>query len=183
MISRIVSLLLILTISPILIFLSIFILIFDGRPILFRQERIGFKNKTFKIYKFRTMSNGTPDIPTHLIKNEGIKYTFMGKFLRKYSLDELPQLINIIKGEMNFIGPRPALYNQKDLIRERTKINIHHLKPGVTGWAQTNGRDELEIDEKVKMDFYYLKNQSFSLDIKILFLTFIKSIKSDGVFS
>jgi O-antigen biosynthesis protein WbqP len=177
------SLFLLTLFSPILIIISIVIILDDGFPIFFKQKRIGKNNIHFLIYKFRTMKKNTPDIPTHLMTHNKNVYTKIGPFLRKYSLDELPQLINIIKGEMNFIGPRPALYNQKDLIRERTKINIHHLKPGVTGWAQTNGRDELEIDEKVKMDFYYLKNQSFSLDIKILFLTFIKSIKSDGVFS
>ena len=125
----------------------------------------------------------TPDIATHLINPASIKFTGIGPFLRKYSLDELPQLFNIIKNEMTLIGPRPALYNQKDLIKKRTEKGIEILVPGISGWAQINGRDELEIDEKVKMDYYYLKNRSLLLDIKILFLTFIKTIKSDGVFS
>ena len=125
------------------------------------------------------MKKDTPDIPTHLLKdfNPVTRYGF----LRKFSLDELPQLINIITGDMNFIGPRPALHNQEDLIRMRTDRNVHKTKPGVTGWAQVNGRDELDINEKVQMDYYYHCNKSFLLDLKIFWLTIIKVIKADGV--
>lgn len=127
------------------------------------------------------MKENTPDIPTHLIEDRESLFISIGPFLRKHSIDELPQLINIIKGDMNFIGPRPALYNQDDLIELRTKAGVHNLLPGVTGWAQVNGRDELSIPDKVKMDEYYLKNQSFILDLRILFLTILKVFKSEGV--
>ena len=127
------------------------------------------------------MKKNTPDIPTHLVKNGKSLYTAIGPFLRKYSIDELPQLINIVKGDMTFIGPRPALYNQDDLIELRTQAGVDRLIPGVTGWAQVNGRDELSIPDKVKMDEYYLKNKSLWLNIKILFKTVIKVFKSEGV--
>ena len=127
------------------------------------------------------MKKDTPDIPTHLVKDEKSLYTAIGPFLRKFSLDELPQLINIMKGDMTFIGPRPALYNQDDLINLRTKAGVHTLLPGVTGWAQVNGRDELSIPDKVKMDIYYLENQSLLLDIKIIFMTVLKVFKTEGV--
>jgi O-antigen biosynthesis protein WbqP len=127
------------------------------------------------------MKKDTPDIPTHLVDDPSTLYIKWGQFLRKFSLDELPQLMNILKGDMTFIGPRPALYNQDDLIDLRSKAGVHHLKPGVTGWAQVNGRDELSIPDKVKMDEYYLKNKSLWLDIKILFLTLLKVFKAEGV--
>ena len=127
------------------------------------------------------MKKDAPDIATHLVKDGTSLYTSIGPFLRKFSLDELPQLMNILKGDMTFIGPRPALYNQDDLIDLRSKAGVHHLKPGVTGWAQVNGRDELSIPDKVKMDEYYLKNKSLWLDIKILFLTLLKEFKAEGV--
>jgi O-antigen biosynthesis protein WbqP len=127
------------------------------------------------------MKKDAPDIATHLVKDGTSLYTSIGPFLRKFSLDELPQLMNILKGDMTFIGPRPALYNQDDLIDLRSKAGVHHLKPGVTGWAQVNGRDELSIPDKVKMDEYYLKNKSLWLDIKILFLTLLKVFKAEGV--
>ena len=127
------------------------------------------------------MKRDTPDIPTHLIDDNQRLYIRNGEFLRKSSIDELPQLINILKGEMAFIGPRPALYNQNDLIQLRTKVGIHELMPGITGWAQVNGRDRLAIKDKVEMDLVYLKNQSLLLDIKILFLTILKVFKSENV--
>jgi len=127
------------------------------------------------------MKKDTPDIPTHLVNDSDSLYTAIGPFLRKYSIDELPQLINIVKGDMIFIGPRPALYNQDDLIELRTQTGVHTLMPGVSGWAQVNGRDELSIQEKVKMDVYYLKNKSLWLDIKILFMTVFKVFKTEGV--
>ena len=127
------------------------------------------------------MKKGTPDIPTHLMKDENSLDTAIGPFLRKFSIDELPQLINIVKGDMTFIGPRPALYNQDDLVELRTKAGVETLLPGITGWAQVNGRDELSIPDKVKMDIYYLENQSLWLDIKIIFMTVLKVFKTEGV--
>ena len=127
------------------------------------------------------MKKDTPDIPTHLVEDPSSLFTKSGPFLRKFSLDELPQLFNILKGQMTFIGPRPALYNQEDLKDLRTECGVHTLTPGVTGWAQVNGRDELSIPNKVKMDVYYLKNKSVWLDIKILFLTLLKVIRLQGV--
>jgi len=153
----------------------------DGLPIFFKQKRVGLNNAHFWIYKFRTMKKDAPDIATHLVKDGTSLYTSIGPFLRKFSFDELPQLINILKGDMIFIGPRPALYNQDDLIALRTQAGVHSLMPGVTGLAQVNGRDELSIPDKVKMDEYYLKNKSLWLNIKILFKTVIKVFKSEGV--
>ena len=179
--SKLFSLILLICLSPVFALVALAIVIDDGFPIFFKQKRIGLNNVHFWMYKFRTMKKNTPDIPTHLVKDEISLYTAMGPFLRKSSLDELPQLINIMKGDMTFIGPRPALYNQDDLIELRTQAGVHSLLPGVTGWAQVNGRDELSIPDKVKMDTYYLKNQSLYLDIKILFLTILKVFKADGV--
>ena len=153
----------------------------NGFPIFFHQKRIGFNNTEFWVHKFRTMRKGIPDIPTHLVDENQQLYTRVGPLIRKYSIDELPQLINIFKGEMGFIGPRPALYNQDDLAELRTKAGVHTLMPGVTGWAQVNGRDELSIPDKVNMDTYYLKNKSLWLDIKILFLTVLKVFKTEDI--
>lgn len=151
-------------------------------PIFFKQKRIG-KNKTyFNILKFRTMRIDTPkDCPTHLLENPDQYITGVGKFLRKTSLDELPQIFNIFKGDMSVIGPRPALWNQDDLIAERDKYNVNELKPGLTGWAQVNGRDELPIPVKAKLDGEYAERISFLFDIKCLFLTVVSVFKSDGV--
>ena len=179
--SKIFSLVLLICLSPILLIVAITIIVDDGFPILFRQKRVGQNNAHFWIYKFRTMKKDAPDIATHLVKDGTSLYTSIGPFLRKFSFDELPQLINILKGDMTFIGPRPALYNQDDLIELRTLAGVHTLMPGVTGWAQVNGRDELSITDKVKMDEYYLKNQSLWLDIKILCMTVIKVFKTEGV--
>tara|TARA_Y100000996_G_C22547805_1_gene652537 strand:+ start:1334 stop:1894 length:561 start_codon:yes stop_codon:yes gene_type:complete len=179
--SKIISLFFLIILSPFLLIVSFSIAIDDGLPILFKQKRIGKNNNHFWIYKFRTMKKETPNIATHLLHNEGSFYTTIGPFLRKFSLDELPQLINILKGDMKFIGPRPALYNQDDLVLLRTKIGIHNLMPGVTGWAQVNGRDELSIPDKVKMDEFYLKNESLWLNVKILLMTILKVLKMEGV--
>jgi O-antigen biosynthesis protein WbqP len=179
--NNILALIILLISCPFLIFIFILILLDNGLPILFKQKRIGLDNKVFIIYKFRTMKLDTPDIATHLLESNKSLYTYFGPFLRKYSIDEIPQLINIIKGEMAFIGPRPALYNQVDLINLRNKYNIYSLKPGVTGWAQVNGRDELSISEKVEMDKFYLQNKSIYLNIKILFFTIIKAVKAESV--
>ena len=179
--SKIFSFFLLILFSPILILVAIAIILNNGFPILFKQKRVGQNNAYFWIYKFRTMKGNTTDIATHLLKDSGSFYTSIGLLLRKFSLDELPQLFNILKGDMMFIGPRPALYNQNDLIELRTQAGVHLLMPGLTGWAQVNGRDELSIQKKVKMDEFYLKNESLWLDIKILFMTVFKVLKMDGV--
>lgn len=167
--------------SPLLLIISLVIKLDSKGPALFRQRRIGRNNQEFVLYKFRTMRTETPDVATHLLKNAQSYITPFGKFLRKSSLDELPQLFNILKGDMTFIGPRPALYNQHDLIDLRTRCGVHRLRPGVSGWAQVNGRDCLEISEKVSYDFDYLERQSLAMDIKILFFTILKVLRADGV--
>ena len=150
-------------------------------PALYTSDRVGIHNSIFKMYKFRTMKIDTPQVATHLMENPGQFLTPVGQFLRKSSLDELPQLFNILKGDMSFVGPRPALYNQDDLVALRTEKGIDSLLPGLTGWAQINGRDELPIPVKVGFDEYYYKNKSFFLDFKILFLTLVKVIRREGV--
>jgi len=179
--SKLISLIILICFSPLFFIIALAIIIDDGFPIFFNQKRIGRNNKQFWIYKFRSMKTNIPDIPTHLLDNPDDYYTKIGPLLRKLSVDELPQLINIIKGEMGFVGPRPALYNQDDLIKFRTEKGIHKLKPGVTGWAQVNGRDELSIPKKVKLDEYYLYHKSLWLNIKILFMTVIKVSTLKGV--
>lgn len=150
-------------------------------PVLYWSDRVGQSNKIFKMPKFRTMRVDTPAVATHLLANPEQFLTPVGSFLRKSSLDELPQLWSIIKGDMSFVGPRPALFNQDDLITLRTKYGVDKLVPGLTGWAQINGRDELPIPEKVKLDVDYMDRQSLWFDIKIIFLTFLKVLKRDGV--
>ena len=178
---QILAFFMLISILPLIFIVSIIIFIQDGSPVFYRQKRVGQNNKTFSIYKFRTMLKDTPDIPTHLTDNVLIKYTKTGLFMRKYSIDEIPQIINIIKNEMAFIGPRPALYNQDDLIKLRTEAKVHMLCPGITGWAQINGRDEINITDKVSLDKYYLKNQSFWFDIKILFMTIYKVVNKKNI--
>ena len=164
------------------IIISICIKIESKGSVFFKQKRVGKGKKYFMIYKFRTMRTDTPkDIPTHLLDNPEIYITKIGKFLRKTSLDELPQIINIIKGDMSIIGPRPALWNQDDLIAERDKYGANDIRPGLTGLAQINGRDELEIPIKAKIDGEYTKNIYFLLDVKIFFKTIIKVFERDGV--
>jgi len=180
-VSKVLAFIILIIFSPIFIIISITILFSDGFPIIFKQKRIGVNNGIFWLYKFRTMRKEIPDIPTHLIDGNQKLYIRSGQILRKISIDELPQLINIIKGEMVFVGPRPALHNQDDLIELRTNVGIHELIPGVTGWAQVNGRDELNIPEKVKLDEYYLQNKSFWLNIKILFITGVQILFPKGV--
>ncbi len=150
-------------------------------PVIYWSDRVGRYNQIFKMPKFRSMLIDTPAIATHLLTNPEQYLTPVGSFLRKSSLDELPQLWSIIKGDMSFVGPRPALYNQADLIALRTEKQVHTIVPGLTGWAQINGRDELPIPQKVELDAYYLQHQSLALDITILFRTFFKVIKRDGV--
>ena len=168
--------------SPIFIILCIWIKLDSKGPILFKQKRVGINKTYFNIYKFRTMYIDTPkDMPTHMLSNPDQFITKAGKFLRKTSLDELPQIINIIKGEMSIIGPRPALWNQNDLITERDKYHANDVRPGLTGWAQINGRDELEIPVKARLDGEYVKRISFLFDVKCFFGTIISVLKSDGV--
>lgn len=150
-------------------------------PALYWSDRVGKNNRIFKMPKFRTMKIDTPAVATHLMKNPDQYLTLIGKFLRKSSLDELPQLFSILKGSMSFVGPRPALFNQDDLVSLRTQKGIHSLVPGLTGWAQINGRDELPIPVKVGFDEYYLKRRSFLFDLKIIFLTFFKVVRREGV--
>ncbi|MET3135807.1 O-antigen biosynthesis protein WbqP [Undibacterium sp. GrIS 1.2] len=150
-------------------------------PVVYWSDRVGRYNKIFKMPKFRSMRIDTPAVATHLLGNPDQYLTPIGSFLRKSSLDELPQLWSILKGDMSFVGPRPALYNQDDLIALRSAKQVDTILPGLTGWAQINGRDELPIPDKVELDVYYLRHQSFILDMRILFLTFFKVIKRDGV--
>ena len=150
-------------------------------PILYWSDRVGRRNEIFKMPKFRTMLVDTPAVATHLLANPEQFLTPVGSFLRKSSLDELPQLWSIIKGDMSFVGPRPALFNQDDLIALRTLYGVDKLVPGLTGWAQINGRDELPIPEKVKLDVEYAARQSFLFDVKIIFMTFVKVLKRDGI--
>lgn len=150
-------------------------------PIFYWSDRVGRNNFLFKMPKFRSMKVDTPAVATHLLTNPDHFLTPIGKFLRKSSLDELPQLWCILKGDMSFVGPRPALFNQHDLISLRTEKGVHTIRPGLTGWAQINGRDELPIPVKVEFDAEYLRRSTFVFDLKILFLTFVKVIRRDGV--
>ncbi len=178
----VISLMAICGLSWLLIIISLIIKIEDGGNILFKQKRIGLDKKEFYIYKFRTMKTTTPkDVPTHLLENPESYITAIGRFLRKSSLDELPQLFNILKGEMSLVGPRPALWNQFDLIAERDKYGANNVVPGLTGWAQVNGRDELPISVKSKYDGEYVNKMSFLFDVYILFRTVVSVFKADGV--
>jgi O-antigen biosynthesis protein WbqP len=150
-------------------------------PVLYWSDRVGKNNVIFKMPKFRTMRTDTPAVATHLLGNPDRWLTPIGKFLRKSSLDELPQLYSILTGDMSIVGPRPALYNQDDLIALRTEKGVHRLTPGLTGWAQINGRDELPIPDKVEFDEWYLHNRSFFLDVKIIVQTFVKVLRKEGV--
>ena len=150
-------------------------------PALYWSDRVGRHNKIFKMTKFRSMRVGTPAVATHLLADARSHLTPIGSFLRKSSLDELPQLWSILVGDMSFVGPRPALFNQHDLITLRTQHGVHELVPGLTGWAQVNGRDELPIPDKVKLDVEYLQRQSLGFDIRILWMTFVKVLRRDGV--
>jgi O-antigen biosynthesis protein WbqP len=160
---------------------AILVRITSAGPVLYWSDRVGRDNHIFKMPKFRSMRVGTPAVATHLLSDPDRYLTPIGIFLRKSSLDELPQLWSILKGDMSFVGPRPALYNQADLIELRTQSGVHALVPGLTGWAQINGRDELPIPQKVALDIEYLQQKSIGLDIRILFLTAIKVIMRSGV--
>lgn len=181
-IDLILSALIMVVLSPILLILVIAIKLDSKGPVLFRQKRIGVDCSTFPILKFRTMRIDTPhDIPTHLLKDPDQYITRVGKFLRKTSLDELPQLWNIFVGQMSFVGPRPALWNQDDLIAARERFRANSVRPGLTGWAQINGRDELEIEVKAELDGYYVQHLSFLFDLKCFFGSFSYVLGRKGV--
>lgn len=168
--------------SPVLVCLSIWVKLDSKGPVLFKQKRVGKDKKYFYIYKFRSMRTDTPkDCPTHLLSDPDQYITKSGRFLRKTSLDELPQIINILKGEMAIIGPRPALWNQYDLIEERDRYHANDIRPGLTGWAQINGRDELEIEVKAKLDGDYVQRMSFLFDCRCFIGTIFSVLKHDGV--
>jgi len=165
---------------PILL-IAILVRLTSRGPALYWSDRVGVDNQIFKMPKFRTMRIDTPAVATHLMQNPDEYLTPIGPFLRKSSLDELPQLWSVLKGAMSFVGPRPALFNQDDLIALRTEKGVHRLVPGITGWAQINGRDDIPIPKKVEYDEYYLKNRSFLFDLKILLLTFFKVTRAENV--
>ena len=170
----------VLLLAPMLL-IAIAVCLSSRGPVLYWSDRVGKNNKIFKMPKFRSMLVNTPDVATHLLNNPDSHLSPIGSFLRRSSLDELPQLFSVLKGDMSFVGPRPALYNQDDLIALRTEKGVDKLLPGITGWAQVNGRDELSIPDKVVLDVEYLNRQSFWFDMKILWMTFLKVIKRDGV--
>lgn len=182
MFSRFFALILLILCFPLLLIISIVIKLDSPGPAIFKQKRIGQFGNYFIICKFRTMLVGTPDLPSSQVSETDARFTSFGKIIRRFSLDELPQLFNILKGEMIFIGPRPALHNQFDLIELRKKAGVDKIKPGVTGWAQVNGRDNISLEKKVKLDKYYLENKSINLDFKIVFMTFLKCFGGDDLY-
>ena len=165
---------------PVLL-VAVLVRLTSSGPALYWSDRVGWQNTLFKMPKFRSMRVGTPAVATHLLADPATYLTPIGSFLRKSSLDELPQLWSILAGDMSFVGPRPALFNQHDLIELRTQQGVHALVPGLTGWAQINGRDELPIPDKVRLDVEYLRRQSLWMDVRILWLTFVKVIRRDGI--
>ncbi len=181
MINRIIAFILLIILSPIFLLVGLLIFIQDGLPVFFKQKRVGVNYSFFYIYKFRTMKKDTPNVATHLLANPEQYLLKIGALLRKLSLDELPNLINIIKGEMVFVGPRPALYNQDDLMALRVAAGVDKLIPGITGWAQVNGRDELSLEQKVALEKEYLIKKSLFIDFQILIKTFTNVLGSKGV--
>jgi O-antigen biosynthesis protein WbqP len=178
----VLALLAVILLSWLFLILCIAIKIDDPGPILFKQKRVGIHKKFFSILKFRTMKTSTPkDIPTHMLENPDQYITRVGKFLRKSSLDELPQIFNILAGQMSIVGPRPALWNQDDLVAERDKYGANDVPPGLTGWAQINGRDELEIPVKAKLDGYYVEHFGFAMDLRCFFGTIKAVLSHDGI--
>lgn len=175
------ALLVLLVTAPLMLAVAMAVRLTSPGPVLYWSDRVGRDNRIFRMPKFRTMRTDTPAVATHLLGDPDRWLTPVGKFLRKSSLDELPQLYSILTGEMSFVGPRPALFNQDDLIALRTEQGVHLLTPGLTGWAQINGRDELPIPVKVEYDAHYLRNQSLALDLRILCMTFFKVLRSEGV--
>jgi O-antigen biosynthesis protein WbqP len=181
MFNKLLSFLMLVLLSPVFLLVAFFIFFEDGFPIFFTQRRVGIHYTFFQIYKFRSMKKDTPNVATHLLVNPEKYILKIGSILRKLSLDELPNLINILKGEMVFVGPRPALYNQDDLMQLRVAAGGDQLLPGITGWAQVNGRDEISLEEKVRYEKEYLQRKSFWFDLKIIALTFFKVLNSKGV--
>lgn len=182
MFNRLLAFLMLIVLSPVFIIVILLIVFDDGYPVFFTQKRVGVNYSFFKLYKFRTMKKNTPNVATHLLENPDQYVLKIGGILRKLSLDELPNLFNIIKGEMVFVGPRPALYNQDDLMELRIAAGVDHLKPGLTGWAQINGRDEISLEEKVAFEKEYLEKKNFAFDVKIFFMTFMSAFfKKEGV--
>ena len=181
MLNRLLALILLFIFSPIFLIVALAIFIEDGLPVFFTQKRVGINYTFFRIYKFRSMKKNTPNVATHLLSNPSQYLLKIGGLLRKLSLDELPNLINIIKGEMVFVGPRPALYNQDDLMTLRVATRVDKLKPGITGWAQINGRDDISIEKKVQLEQEYLHKKSFLFDIEIVIKTFTNVLFSKGV--
>ncbi len=181
MFNRLFALLVLIVLSPIFLFVAFAILIEDGYPFFFNQKRVGINYSFFNIYKFRSMKKNTPNVATHLLINPDQYLLKIGKFIRKTSLDELPNLLNIIKGEMVFVGPRPALYNQDDLMDLRVATGVDKLKPGITGWAQINGRDDISIEKKVQLEQEYMYKRSTLFDIEIIIKTFTNVLFSKGV--
>jgi O-antigen biosynthesis protein WbqP len=181
MLNRFFALILLVILSPLFLLVGLAIFIEDGFPAFFNQRRVGVNYSFFNIYKFRSMKRNSPNVATHLLTNPDQYLLKIGKFIRKTSLDELPNLINIIKGEMVFVGPRPALYNQDDLMALRVATGVHKLKPGITGWAQINGRDDISIEKKVELEQEYLRKKSFLFNIEILIKTFTNVLISKGV--
>ena len=181
MINRIIAFILLIILSPIFLLVGLLIFIQDGFPLFFKQKRVGVNYSFFHIYKFRTMKKETPNVATHLLTNPEQYLLKIGALLRKLSLDELPNLVNIIKGEMVFVGPRPALYNQDDLMTLRVAAGVDKLIPGITGWAQVNGRDELSLEQKVALEKEYLAKKSLFIDFQILIKTFTNVLGSKGV--
>jgi O-antigen biosynthesis protein WbqP len=181
MFNRLLALFLLVILSPLFLIVALAILIEDGFPVFFTQSRVGINYSFFYIYKFRSMKKNTPNVATHLLENPGQYLLKIGGLLRKLSLDELPNLINIIKGEMVFVGPRPALYNQDDLMTLRVTTGVDKLKPGITGWAQINGRDDISIEKKVELEQEYLQKKTLLFDIEIIIKTFTNVFFSKGV--
>ena len=181
MLNRFFAFLILVVFSPIILLIGIIIFLQDGFPIFFTQKRVGINYTFFNIYKFRSMKKSTPNVATHLLSNPDQYLLKIGKFIRKTSLDELPNLINIIKGEMVFVGPRPALFNQDDLMILRVATRVDKLKPGITGWAQINGRDEISIEKKVELEQEYMNKRTILFDIEIIIKTFTNVLFSRGV--
>ena len=181
MINRLFALMALIILSPIFLAVALVIFIEDGSPIFFKQKRVGVNYTFFNIYKFRSMKKNTPNVATHLLENPASYLLRIGGMLRKLSLDELPNLINIIKGEMVFVGPRPALYNQDDLMALRVAAGVDKLKPGITGWAQINGRDEISIEAKVALEKEYVERRSVWFDLGIVVRTFTSVLGSKGI--
>lgn len=181
--SQLIAVLAVIALSPVLLIVALIIKLESRGPAIYTQHRVGQFGQLFTIYKFRTMQTGMPDLPSDKVGEDDPRFTRSGKFLRRFSIDEFPQLFNIIKGEMVFIGPRPALHNQHELNAMRHMRGIDALKPGISGWAQVNGRDSIPLETKVELDKYYLDFQSWQLDLKILWLTFFKTTSGEGLYA